>query len=144
MAKEYSITDFLFNREKEPIPFTAGPFRTVIGRPFPVEENATPVKVVNVEEYGMSQLNATLVLANTEYTIQGIATMAALVIKARGGIVQFSIYEGQSNLVYTVLADGQSYEISGVPFGQVTKPMNLYMRSPAAGTVVEILGMRLI
>jgi hypothetical protein len=144
MAKAYSITDFLFNRDKEPVPFTAGPFRTVPGRPFPVEENAAPVRVVNTEEYGLSQLNATLILANTEYIIQGIATMASLVIKARGGDVQFSIYEGQSNLIYTLVADGASFEISGVPFGQVTKPINIYTRSTFAGCVVEIMGMRKI
>jgi hypothetical protein len=144
MAKEYSVTDFLFNREKEPIPFSAGPFRTVIGRPFPMEENAAPVRVVNMEEYGLSQLNATLVLANTEYTIQGIATMATLVIKARGGDVRFSIYEGQSNSVFTLLADGQSFEINGVPFGQITKPVSIFARSTVAGTIVEIIGMRTI
>lgn len=144
MVKLYSVTDFLFNRTPEPPPFSEGIFRTVPGRFMPIEEIAAPVKVVNVEEYGISQSSFTLIVANTEYTIQGIATMATLVIKARGGAVQFSIYEGQSNLVYTLLADGQSFEINGVPFGQITKPMNLYVRSTVALTVVEIIGMRLI
>jgi hypothetical protein len=144
MAKPYSITDFIFNRPKAKPEFSEGMFRTVPGRFMPIEDDATPVKVVNTEEYGMSQSTFVLVNANQEYIIQGIATMTTLVIKARGGIVQFSIYEGQSNLVYTLLADGQAFEISGVPFGQITKPMNLYVQSPAGGTVVEIMGMRLI
>jgi hypothetical protein len=143
MAKAYSVTDFLFNREKEPIPFSAGPFRTVPGRPFPIEENAAPVKVVNVEEYAMNQSSFTLVLAATEYNIQGIATMASLVIKARGGDVWLSIYEGQSGLNYTLIANGQAFEVSAVPFGQVTKPVAFFVQSPLAGTVVEIIGMRL-
>jgi len=142
MAKLYSVTDFLFNRETEPPPFSAGPFRTVPGRPFPMEENASPVKVVNVDEYALSQSTFTLVTANTEYNIQGIPTLASIVVKARGGDVKLSIYEGQSNLNYTLIPDGTSFEISTVPFGQVTKPMAFFVQSTTAGCVVEIMGMR--
>jgi hypothetical protein len=144
MIKPYSITDFIFNRPKPKPEFSEGIFRAVPGRFLPIDDNAAPVRVVNVDEYGISQSNFSLVVANTEYTIQGIATMATLVIKARGGAVQFSIYEGQSNLIYTLIPDGGSFEISGVPFGQITKPMNLYVRSTTAGCVVEIMGMRII
>jgi len=142
MTKPYSVTDFLFNRDVAPEPFSEGPFRTVIGRPFPVEQNAAPVSIVNVEEFSLSQSTFTLVLANTEYNIQGISTMASLIVKARGGDVKLSIYEGQSNLNYTLIPDGISFEISTVPFGQVTKPVAFFIQSTTAGCIVEIIGMR--
>jgi hypothetical protein len=144
MPKFYSITDFIFNRKKAPIPFSEGPFRTVPGRPWPEETNAAPVKVVNVDEYGMTQSSFTLAALATEYTIQGIATLSAIIIKARGGSIQLSIYEGQSNLNYMLIEDKQTLELSVIPFAQIGKPINLYMRTLTAGTVAEILGLRTI
>jgi hypothetical protein len=137
------FTDILFNRSIEQI-YPINVFRTVPGRFAPIIENAQPVRVVNHDAYGMSQSTVTLVLANTEYMIRGIATMSAIVLKARGGAVQFSIYEGQSNSVYTLLADGQAFEMSVIPFGQIEKPISFFARSTVAGAVVELLGMRLL
>jgi hypothetical protein len=138
-----SITDFIFNRKTIP-PFSEGIFRTVPGRPLPTESNADPVRVVNNDEYGLTLSVFTLTTANTEYQIRGIQTMSAIVIKARGGPVQFSIYEGQSGSVYTLLADGQSLEISAIPFGNINSPVTFFVRSTTAGCVVELLGMRLM
>ena len=142
MAKPYSVTDFLFNRKPEPPPFSQGMFRTVQGRFMPIEENAAPVKVVNIDEYALSQSSLTLIVANTEYNVQGIPTLAAITVKARGGDVKFSIYEGQSNINYMLIPDGRAYEISTVPFGQVIKPVAFFVQSTTAGCVVEIMGMR--
>lgn len=147
-----SIFDWIMNREVTDIPAPApstklplGPdvFRSVIGR-FPLEpEGVSPVRVVNRETYDLSQGNVVLVTANTEYQIQGITTLSAVNIKARGGAVKMSVYEGQSGIVYTEIADGQSFEISAVPFGEIGKPMSFYVQSTVAGCIVEVIGLRL-
>jgi hypothetical protein len=149
MGREDQLLDWLSKLTsipliKNPGEYKINVFRTVPGRFALKEEDALPVRVVNNDEYGMSQSVYTLVVANQEYTIQGIATLSALIIKARGGNVQLSIYEGQSNLTYTLINDGVALEISVIPFAQIGKPVSFFVRSPTAGCVVEILGLRLI
>src|SRR4030042_6240062 len=105
-----SFVDWLLNRipnlAKQSPEENIGIFRNVPGRYKTVDVDALPVRIVNNDEYGMSQSSFTLAVANTEYAIDGIATLSAIIIKARGGNVKFSIYEGQSNLVYTLILDG--------------------------------------
>ena len=120
-----------------------GIFRDVPGRILNPEIIAAPVKVMNKDEYMMSQSSVVLVVANTEYNIQGIQTMASVVVKARGGDVKLSIYEGQSGINYSLIVDGQALEISAVPFGQVSKPVAFFVQSTTAGCVVEMIGMRI-
>lgn len=142
--KFYSIIDYIFNRPKKPAPFTTGIFRNVPGRSLPEDIAAQPVKVMNIDGYVLSQSNFTLITANTEYNIQGIATTSAIIIKARGGDVKFSLYEGQSNINYALIPDGHSMEISAIPFGNIAKPVAFYVQSTTAGCVVEMMGMRLL
>jgi hypothetical protein len=129
---------------KNPGEYKINVFRNVPGRFAMTEENALPVRVVNQDEYGMTQSSFTLAALATEYTIQGIATLSSILIKARGGSIQLSIYEGQTNLNYMLIEDKQTLEISVIPFAQIGKPINLYMRTLTAGTVAEILGLRII
>jgi hypothetical protein len=143
MVQKYSVVDYLLNRPRKPEPFTTGIFRNVYGR-LAAPVDAAPVRVSNKDGYGMSQAVYTLGAANTEYTIQGIATMASIIVKARGGAVKLSIYEGQSNLTYTLISDGQALEISVVPFAEIERPVNLYAQSTTAGCVVEILGLSIM
>lgn len=119
-----------------------GVFRDVPGRILNPEITAAPVKVMNTDEYALNQSSVTLAVAGAEYNIQGIQTSGSLVVKARGGDVKLSIYEGQSNSNYTLIADGTSLEISAVPFGQVSRPVSFFVQSATAGTVVELIGMR--
>jgi len=119
-----------------------GVFRDVPGRILGPEVIAAPVKVINKDEYAMSQSSVALTVANQEYNLQGIQTSASVIVKARGGDVKLSIYEGQSNSNYTLIADGQSLEISAVPFGQISRPVSFFVQSTTAGCVVEIIGMR--
>jgi hypothetical protein len=120
-----------------------GVFRDVPGRILNPELTAAPVKVMNNDEYAMNQSSLTLGVANTEYNIQGIPTLASIIVKARGGDAKLSIYEGQSGNNYTLIKDGSSFEVSAVPFGQVSKPVAFFVQSTTAGMVVEIIGMRL-
>lgn len=119
-----------------------GVFRDVPGRILNPEITAAPVKVMNNDEYALNQASVILAAANTEYNIQGIQTSGSLVVKARGGDVKLSIYEGQSNNNYTLILDGTSLEISTVPFGQISRPVSFFVQSTTAGCVVELIGMR--
>jgi hypothetical protein len=130
----YSLRDYLFGKPKN-IHNKPGIFRNVPGR-FP--------PIAGQVSYGMSLVSVTLAVANQEYEIQGIATMSAITFKARGGAVQLSLYEGQSNSVYTLIADAQALEVSAIPAGQVDSPLTFYVRSTTAGAVIEILGLRMI
>jgi len=107
------------------------------------EVSAAPVRIVNRDGYGLSQSNVSLPVVGTEYEIKGIATLSAINVKARGGNIQVSMFEGQSGSVYTLLADGQSLEISALPFGDIGSPVSFYVRTPSASVTVEILGLRL-
>jgi hypothetical protein len=148
MGRENQLLDWLSKITnipliKNPGEYKINVFRNVPGRFSPIENDALPVRVVNVDEYALSQSTFTLVNANQEYNIQGIATLSSLIIKARGGDVKLSMYEGQSGLNYTLIVDGSSLEISAVPFGQISKPIAFFVQSTVASTVVEILGMRM-
>lgn len=131
MAK--NLLDAIFKKDKPE--FAPNIFRNIPGRFKPVDMPVT---------YGISQSSFTLVLANTEYQIQGIASMSSFVIKARGAAIQWSLYEGQSNTVFSLLNDGQAFEISAIPGGQIGAPVSIYVRSTVAGTIVELIGLRLI
>jgi len=120
-----------------------GVFRDIPARILNPAVNASPVKIMNNDEYAMNQSSLMLGVANTEYNIQGIPTLASIIVKARGGDVKLSIYEGASGTNYTLITDGRTFEISAVPFGQVTKPVAFFVQSTTAGCVVEIIGMRM-
>jgi len=146
-TRENQILDFLskltgINFIKNPGVYKPAFFRNVPGRFNPMDESALPVRVINSNPYGLTQSTFTLITANTEYSIQGIATMAAITIKARGGVIKFSINEGQSGLNYMSIADGDTLEISVIPFAELSQPTTFYMQSPTAGCIVEILGLR--
>lgn len=134
MPFPYSITDFIFNRKKT-IPFSEGPFRTVPGR--------IMFSGAGIREYRMSQSSFPLIVANAEYTIRGIATLATINLKAREGRIQVSLYEGQSGITFSRLEDGQSMDVTVLP-GMINSPMNLYVQSPIAGAILEILGLSLL
>jgi hypothetical protein len=132
-----TLTDWLFNKTppaqdpKENL----GIFRNVIGRFPPLADQLS---------FGISQTICTLIVANQEYPINGIATLNAVTIKARGGQVKLSIYEGMSGTSFSLIDDGQAIEISVIPAGQVNAPVSFYVQSTTAGCVVELLGLRLI
>jgi hypothetical protein len=120
-----------------------GVFRDVPGRILNPEIIAAPVKIMNNDEYVVSLSTLTMVVANTEYNVQGIPTLASIIVKARGGDVQMAFIEGQSATVFILIQDGRTFEISAVPFGQVSKPVAFYLQSTTAGCVAELVGMRI-
>lgn len=130
--------DWLLNRSR----YRPDIFRTVPGRFPDIDVIPAPVEIVNKDEFQASQSNYTLVVAATEYAVQGIITQSAINLKARGGAIQFSFYEGQSGAVYSLLSDGASFELDTTPFGVIGSPIAIYAQSPTAGAILEVIGLR--
>lgn len=84
--------------------------------------------------------NLTLVNADTEYSQALSPFCISFIIKARQATaaIKLSFVSGQSGTVYITIPAGSSYEL---PASVSTKAgiLTLYMQSPVAGTVVEIL-----
>jgi len=80
--------------------------------------------------------NEPIVLAATEYYIPLNPNAKGLMIKARGGPIQFCFVALESGVRYILLGDGQSFFIDDLRIGTM---YNLFFQSPIAGTILEVL-----
>jgi hypothetical protein len=79
--------------------------------------------------------NLTLTNADTEYTHAFGAGIKKICLQARGSVaLKFAFSSGQSGSTYFTLKAGSAW------FEDLIKgPFTIYLQSPSAGTVVEIL-----
>ena len=82
--------------------------------------------------------NLVCALAATEYTWVITQNSRGILIKARGGPIQFCFLPLESNVNYILLADGQSFFIDDIFFNATA----LYYQSANAGTVLEVMEKR--
>jgi len=78
--------------------------------------------------------NFTIESANKEYKFP-LGDVQKFTLKARGGAIKVTFYEGQSNLKYILLADGISFNEDLIK----TKNLTVFFQSTIAGSVLEIL-----